>query len=515
MIRLGLRYKFIFTLLGFTLLVAVPLGILAIMRFSDLLESQVRVRWETIAKLLGPVVSQRAYSQWCQETLQGSRDEGIIYVRVIMAGEEVCVSQIEDLGPKIQEKMSLSTPSKRDVLVQKVFPLQGVAFLQVSFVEPVIKVEYRLEPYEDSTGQIQWREIRREVPTLSALQFGISLSHVQALVRREVALITFIVIGYIVIAMVIAFVFYKMILGPAESLAKTLQRFKRDPLARAHITTGDELEMLASEFNAMADAIAERNRRLEQINAELIKANRAKSDFLAMMSHELKTPLHAIRGYSQLLLEGVDGPLTQAQREDLENILKSGDHLLELIDNILRFSKLEASEDRPYFEAVETLTIGEEAIKAVNALAREKGLELSYHVEPCTLIADGTKIKQALINLLSNAIKYTPAGRVELSGTARENEYIFSVSDTGIGIPEHERARIFEPFTQLDSSNTREFQGVGLGLAIVKKYVEMHGGRVLVESEVGHGSVFSIVLPLEPKSQYVSSQPKDSGLSTL
>lgn len=497
MIRLGLRYKFIFTLLGFTLLVAVPLGILAIIRFSDLLESQVRVRWETIVKLLGPVVSQRAYPHWCQEVLQGYSGEGVIYVRVITAGQNVCISQMEDLSPEVQERLTLSPPAKRDVLVQKVLPLRGVAFLNVSYVEPVMKVEYRLEPYEDSTGQIQWREIRREVPTLSALQLGISLSHVQALVQREVAFIVSIVSGYILIAILIAFVFYKMILGPAESLSKTLQRFKRDPSARAHIATGDELEMLATEFNAMADAIVERNRRLEQINAELIKANRAKSDFLAMMSHELKTPLHAIRGYSQLLLEGVDGPLTQAQREDLENILKSGDHLLELIDNILRFSKLEASEDRPYFEAVETSTIGEEAIKAVSALARGKGLELSYHVEPCTLIADGTKIKQALINLLSNAIKYTPVGRVELSGTARENEYIFSVSDTGIGIPEHDRARIFEPFTQLDSSNTREFQGVGLGLAIVKQYVEMHGGRVLVESEVGRGSTFSIVLPLE------------------
>jgi signal transduction histidine kinase len=145
----------------------------------------------------------------------------------------------------------------------------------------------------------------------------------------------------------------------------------------------------------------------------------------------------------------------------------------------------------------------------VSALARSKGLELSSHVEPCTLIADGTKIKQALINLLSNAIKYTPTGRVTLSGTVKENEYIFSVADTGIGIPKHELSRIFEPFTQLDSSNTREFQGVGVRAGYrEEKYVEMHGGRVLVESEVGRGSIFSLVLPLEPSPIRAEHSPR-------
>jgi len=504
--QLSLRYKFIFTLLGFTLIVAVPLGVLAIMRFSDLLENQVRFKWETTAKFWGlevlnasSVLSQTS----CQRVLDNFREEGLIYLKVVAAGERICSDHIEDLAPEAQEHLATiisvrDLPSKPDVLVQKVHPFRRPAFLDITYMRPVTKVDYKVEFYEDSTGQIQRREIRQEVPTFSALQLGISLSATQALVRREAALIALVIGAYILLALVIAFAFYKMILGPAETLAGALQRFKRDPSARAHIATGDELEMLAQEFNTMADAIEERNRRLEQINADLMKANRAKSDFLAMMSHELKTPLHAIRGYSQLLLEGVDGPLTPAQREDLESILNSGDHLLELIDNILRFSKLETSEDRPYFEAVEASAVGEEAVKAVSALARGKNLELSYHLEPCTLISDATKLKQTLINLLSNAIKYTPAGRVALSGSVRDHEYWFSVSDTGIGIPEHERDRIFEPFTQLDNSNTRESQGVGLGLAIVKRYVEMLGGRILVESEVGRGSVFSLALPLEP-----------------
>ncbi len=502
-LRLSLRYKFIFTLLGFTLIVAVPLGILAIMRFSDVLEGEVRVRWETIARFWISRISPATQPHLCQGVLKDFSSEGLIYLKIIVTGEEICSSSLAGLSPEVQKQLaarpiSEEPPTKPTVLVQKVFPLRGTAFLHLTYLEPVTKVQYKVEFYEDENGQIQRREVRSEVPTFSALQFGISLATAQALARREATLIALVVVGYIVLALVIAFMFYKMILGPAETLTGALQRFKKDPSARAHVSTGDELETLAREFNAMADAIEERKRQLEEINAQLVRANRAKSDFLAMMSHELKTPLHAIRGYSQLLLEGVDGPLTPAQREDLESILKSGDHLLELIDNILRFSKLETSEDRPYFEALEASDVGEEAVRAVSALARGKNLELIYHIEPCTLISDGTKLKQALINLLSNAIKYTPAGRVALSGSVRDHEYWFSVSDTGIGIPEHERDRIFEPFTRLDTSNTRESQGVGLGLAIVKRYVEMLGGRILLESEVGRGSVFSIVLPLEP-----------------
>ncbi len=494
MIRLGLRYKFIFTLLGFTLIVAVPLGALAIMRFSDELKSQLRVKWETTVKIWSEQLSRESErglslgescSWW-----RGQWSSEVFYMRVDWESESIQIPNIvqriqcEDKNPRFSAIISkhFSQPPTH-VKPSQLHSSFGRDFLDIIYVTPL-----RLRPtpsWDLVVGQ-------------ALIRLGIDLAPIQAHVRRQATLIILVVVGYVVLGILIAFMFYKMILGPAESLARALQRFKRDPSARAHIATGDELEMLAHEFNAMADALSERNRRLEQMNADLVKANRAKSDFLAMMSHELKTPLHAIRGYSQLLLEGVDGPLTQAQREDVENILNAGDHLLELIDNILRFSKLEASEDRPYFEAIETSTIGEEALKAVSALARSKGLELSFHVEPCTLIADGTKIKQALINLLSNAIKYTPTGRVTLSGVLSENEYIFSVSDTGIGIPPHELSRIFEPFTQLDSSNTREFQGVGLGLAIVKKYVEMHGGRVLVESEVGRGSVFSIVLPLEP-----------------
>ncbi len=487
-LRLGLRYKFIFTLAGFTLLVAIPLGVLSVMRFADGLESQFRIKWKATAEAWADQLSRELrsgfnladscnwwFSKWSQE---------VIYMRVQLADPvklQCAVYEERTLTPAARAHFLAPSEAQLSQPDQLVRFVRGADFLDLTYSTWVL---------------IRLGDDLLRVPAY--VRLGIHLANVQAQVRREAAMVTMVVLGYIVLGLLIAFAFSKMILGPAEGLAEALKRFQSDSAARAHITTGDELETLAQEFNAMADAIEERKRQLEEINAALVKANRAKSDFLAMMSHELKTPLHAIRGYSQLLLEGIDGSLTKAQREDLENILNAGDHLLQLIDNILRFSKLEASEDRPYFEAVEASAISEEAVRAVSALARGKNLELTYQIEPCTLIADGTKLKQALINLLSNAIKYTPAGHVALSGAVRGVEYWFSVSDTGVGIPAHERERIFEPFTQLDSSNTRESQGVGLGLAIVKKYIEMHSGRVHLKSEVGRGSVFSLVLPLDP-----------------
>lgn len=498
-LRLSLRYKFVFTLVGFTLLVALPLGWLSLMRFSEEMERQFTLRWDTTAKNLTNfflvygnlllTLSKEERAAYCRKAINDAAPE-LLLIYVAVRGEPVCLEYSSEAvsDHDLQERFFFTEPQFGERWER--FRLRdGLEILSFSYAEPVLKTDVVI----DSQGVLRQMPIR----TYSGLQLGISTALLQVQIRREMANITLIVLGYVLLGLIIAFAFYKMILGPVESLAEALKRFKRDPSARAAVRSGDELETLAQEFNQMADVIAERKRELEEMNLALSKANRAKSDFLAVMSHELKTPLHAIRGYSQLLLEGVDGPLTPAQREDLQNILNSGDHLLELIENILKFSKIEAGEDRPYFEATDISVIAEEAVKSVSALARKKNLVLEAHVEPAVLYADSTKLKQILLNLLSNAIKYTERGRITVSGEIHENEYLLTVSDTGPGIPSHERERIFEPFTQLDGSSTREAHGVGLGLAIVKKYVEMHRGRVWVESKLGQGSRFSVALPLE------------------
>lgn len=491
-LRLSLRYKFVFTLVGFTLLVALPLGALSLMRFSNALEEQLNLRWETAAKgwlasfeseTLLRLLTPKQRAEYCRSLLRDQPE--LLVLHVTVGGTPVCLVHSDEISDnsELQSLFFFKEPPPPGVSQQK-HRLGNFHILKLSYTRPVAV-------FDVLSGT--------QIETSSLLQFGINMVSVQAQIRREMTMIALIVLGYVLLGLVIAFTFYKMILGPVEGLAAALKRFKRDPGARASVRSGDELETLAQEFNQMADVIAERKKELEEINVALRKANRAKSDFLAVMSHELKTPLHAIRGYSQLLLEGVDGPITAAQHEDLQNILNSGDHLLELIDNILKFSKIEAGEDRPYFEAADLSVIAEETIKSVSALARHKNLPIESDVESCVLHADSTKLKQILLNLLSNAIKYTERGKIAVVGRVHNHEYILTVSDTGLGIPAHERARIFEPFTQLDGSSTRESQGVGLGLAIVKKYVEIHHGRVWVESDLGQGSRFSVAFPLEPQ----------------
>jgi signal transduction histidine kinase len=300
------------------------------------------------------------------------------------------------------------------------------------------------------------------------------------------------------VGLALAFWLYKSILGSVETLTQSVKRFKHDRHARARVTSGDELQTLAEEFNRMAETIQERDERLERINEQLRRANRVKSEFLAVMGHELKTPLHTIRGYSQLLLEGIDGPVTPSQREDLENILKSSDHLRALIDNVLQFSKLESGEEKIHPTEVEISSVLDEALQNVKVLARERGVEVHAEANGLQVRADETKLKQVLINLLSNALKYTEQGQVEVTAQPGDGEIVFTVKDTGIGIPEDARQTIFEPFTQLDSSTTRPWAGIGLGLSIVKKYVEMHGGRIWVESEAGRGSTFYFTIPEQP-----------------
>jgi len=288
---------------------------------------------------------------------------------------------------------------------------------------------------------------------------------------------------------------FRGIVGPIENLTKSVKKFKHDMRVRAKIKTGDELETLGFEFNRMANTIQDRDEHLEEMNAELTKANEVKSEFLAVMGHELKTPIHGIRGYAQLMLEQIDGPITEAQRKDLENIMESGDHLRVLIDNILQFSKLESGKEKLHPHEVEVRELVAEAIKNVSVIARQKGIELESNVNGVRVKADETKLKQVLINLLGNALKYTDKGSVLVTAEERPGELIFSVADTGVGIPPEMYEQVFEPFTQIDSSTTRKWGGIGLGLSIVKKYIEMHGGRIWIESNINQGTTFYFTIP--------------------
>jgi signal transduction histidine kinase len=241
----------------------------------------------------------------------------------------------------------------------------------------------------------------------------------------------------------------------------------------------------------------EQTARLEAVNAELYRANRHKSEFLANISHELRTPLNSILGFSQLLLEGDGGPLTAGHREDVEIISQNGRHLLELINDLLDISKLEAGKAQLERGELDVRVLVDECTDAVGSLVKTKKLTLTSDVSPeiGRAFGDRAKIKQVLLNLVGNAIKFTDTGGVQIKVDYLGPDLYFSITDTGIGVPLEDRERIFESFQQGRSGISGKYQGTGLGLAISRKLVEMHGGRIWVESRPGEGSNFIFTIP--------------------
>ena len=261
-----------------------------------------------------------------------------------------------------------------------------------------------------------------------------------------------------------------------------------------------ELEVLAVLANQVAISL-ENARLYEELsasNAQLMQASRLKSQFLASMSHELRTPLNSIIGFSKVLLNRLDGDLSERQETYIRSVHNSGTHLLQLINGILDFSRIEAGKLEMMSEELDLHELIDECIESSMPLARGKQLKLEKNIplELPRLIADRTKVKQILLNLLSNAIKFTTQGRVLVGVQAEPEAVRVRVSDTGIGIRAEDLARLFEPFQQLDNPVARGAGGTGLGLAISKKFVELHGGRIWAESRENQGSTFQFTLPL-------------------
>jgi signal transduction histidine kinase len=227
-------------------------------------------------------------------------------------------------------------------------------------------------------------------------------------------------------------------------------------------------------------------------------ANQAKGNFLAVMSHELRTPLSAIIGYEELLADGITGPVTEPQRQQLGRIKASARHLLQLIDEILTYSRAEAGREEVLTETVPVSAVVDEAVGLVAPLADDKGVALGVTSPPPTLSArtDPRKVRQILVNLLSNAVKFTePGGRVTLDVGAADGRMQFTVRDSGIGIPSEHLERIFDPFWQVEQQPTRRAGGTGLGLSVSRRLARMMGGDIAVESAVGQGSTFVVTLP--------------------
>jgi PAS domain S-box-containing protein len=268
------------------------------------------------------------------------------------------------------------------------------------------------------------------------------------------------------------------------------------------ITNARLLAAVQDERTLLEQRVIEKTAELQHLNTELERAAYLKDAFLASMSHELRTPLNAILGYAESLIEQTRGPLNQRQIQALQRVEESGQHLLSLISDILDVSHLQRGELRLNMATFALAPLCEASLQHVSPSAARKRISIASLIDPTlqTIRADSARLRQMLDSLLSNAVKFTPAGGaigLEVAREPHSHTVRFTIWDTGIGIAEQDLPHLFQPFLQLDSRLNREFAGTGVGLALVDRIARLHGGSVSVESEVGQGSHFSIVLPLD------------------
>ena len=281
------------------------------------------------------------------------------------------------------------------------------------------------------------------------------------------------------------------IIGSLSLTRKTPGEFSQDVV--------EILKTFATQ-SALAIQNARLFREIEDKGRQLEAASRHKSEFLANMSHELRTPLNAITGFSEVLLERMFGEINAKQTEYLQDILSSGRHLLSLINDILDLSKIEAGRMELTTASFHLPLAVDNAITLVKERAARHGISLDIDIDPelGEFVGDERKIKQVLLNLLSNAVKFTPeGGRIGVKAGLADGAVEIAVSDTGIGIALKDQEAIFEEFRQVGSDEARKVEGTGLGLTLTKKFIEMHGGRIWVASEIGKGSTFTFTLPLK------------------
>jgi signal transduction histidine kinase len=324
--------------------------------------------------------------------------------------------------------------------------------------------------------------------------------------RRTLVLTGVFVGSSILLATLLGFVIsWSFILPVREAHGFLTEVAKGNFAATINVPNRDEFGILADRMNQMSwelqtlyQSQEEASRELKKLNEQLQQASRAKSEFLANMSHELRTPMNAILGFVEMLLDDIYGDVPPALKEPLTDIQVNGKHLLNLINDVLDLSKIEAGRMELNLAEYSVQEVLDIIGSSLQSLAAEKGVEFVVGAEQGIPLAlgDGKRITQCLMNLAGNALKFTREGRVEVRAEQRGDRLRYRVSDTGIGIPQDQLENVFGEFRQVDAAITREFGGTGLGLSITKKFVEMHEGRIWVESELGKGSTFFFEIPL-------------------
>jgi signal transduction histidine kinase/CheY-like chemotaxis protein len=350
-----------------------------------------------------------------------------------------------------------------------------------------------------------------------------------------------IVIFLIPIAIVLVYIMVnRLVRHPVESLADKAKKFAEgDMSVKVDIKTDDEIGILGQTFNYMVDSVSSFSKKLEEevkrksallnertrlmnllerANKDLREMDKMKSTFLANMSHELRTPMNAIMGYTDLLIDGVDGPINEEQGKSLNKVATNAKHLLQLINDVLDISKIEAGKMKINPKELDLRLLIESAIPILEPQIKMKGISLTINIPDGLphVYGDEARLKEVLINLLSNAIKFTHEGGITLSARLSERGVkpgeapLFMeicVADTGIGIKEEDVGKIFDKFVQADLTTIRQYEGTGLGLSIARGLISLHKGMIWVTSKLGKGSTFCFTLPLKKEMLETSAEP--------
>jgi signal transduction histidine kinase len=346
--------------------------------------------------------------------------------------------------------------------------------------------------------------IRLDGETIGTLHLRADLAQMYDIIDGYLVLAAFVVFLLIAIAFVLASRIQKVVTEPVLGLLETMQAVSsgQDYTIRARKHADDELGQVSDGFNRMLAEIQAHDIELRAAWHEADTASRAKTEFLANMSHELRTPLNAIIGFSEIIKTEMLGSLGTARyRHYAQDIFDSGHHLLAVIGDILDISKVEAGEFELHPEPSDLEEIVEQSLPLVRARAEAAGIRIDVTIDPDLpqLLVDQRLIKQSLINLLSNAIKFSPEnGSVAVCATCGpEGAVRLTVADRGIGIAEDDIPSVLQPFSQVESAFSRSHEGTGLGLPLAKSFIEAHGGRLEIESTVGHGTRITLHLPPE------------------
>ncbi|MFP4394484.1 MAG: sensor histidine kinase, partial [Anaerolineales bacterium] len=260
--------------------------------------------------------------------------------------------------------------------------------------------------------------------------------------------------------------------------------------------------------------LAEANQELAEANARLQELDRLKSHFVSMVSHELRTPLNAIQGFTEMMHAGVYGNIAAEQEKPLNRIVANVRRLLGIVNDLLDQARIEAGELALHIAPLRLSDLSDDLHSTMDVLAESKGLVLSTDVEPSLpekVCGDRQRLHQIMVNLVNNAFKFTEEGGIYIRMYRPDiDHWAIDVMDTGPGIPKEAQEYIFEPFRQVDGSTTRKYKGAGLGLAIVLQLTQLMGGEVRLESEVGHGSTFTVILPLVTPEEEEETCPSSS-----